>query len=112
MTFNKQAVGKTIKNTLGVAASVAIMVLPHLPVDKIIRAIKSNGDVDYGDAIGAITGSNMASIYMREVVPLIPTDKSSDFYKAIIAIVESNMASVYMKDAIADLCEKENKESE
>lgn len=108
----KQNVGKAIKNAFGVAASVAVMVLPYLPVDKIVRAIKRNGDVTYGDAIGAITNSSMASVYAREVIPLIPTDGSSDFYKAVIAIVESSMPSVYMKDSIADLCNKEVKETE
>lgn len=105
----KQNIGKTIKNALGVAASVALMVLPYVPVDKVVRAIKRNGDSTYGDAIAAVTGSSMASVYAREVIPLIPTDGSSDFYKAVIAIVESNMPSVYMKDSIADLCNKETK---
>lgn len=109
--FNKEAIGKGIKNALGVIASIAIMVLPHLPLDKIVRTIRSNGNVGYGDVIKAITSSYMSSMYMSETIPLIPNNRDSDFYKAIVAIVESDMSSMYKKEAIAELC-KTDKESE
>lgn len=110
--INKQTIGKAIKNTLGVTASVAIMVLPYLPLDKIVKTVKSNGSVTYGDTINAITSSYMSSSYMSEIIPLIPTNESSDFYKAIIAVVNSNMPSSYIRDTVIKLCKEESKESE
>ena len=68
--------------------------------DKVVRYY---GDPDYGDAIQAITDSDMYSNHIVEATGLVRKGEDSDYYSAVIAIAESDMYSNHKVVAISKL---------
>lgn len=71
--------------------------------------LDANSDkVGYGDAIEAITDSDMWGSDKAKAIKALPENKSSDFYKGIISIVtNSDMWSSEKARIITSLVEKQ-----
>lgn len=106
--FNKEQVGNTIKTVGSWVLGTAFIVLPHLDsVRAFVDEIRSDGNVTYSDAIGAIMNSYMSSTDKTKAVEALSKDGDTELYKSVIQIVGSYLCSSDKVNAIKHICNKE-----
>lgn len=62
----------------------------------------------YGDAVAAISMSDMFSAHKKEAIAALPIGCISSFYKGIIAAAHSDMFSSHKRDLIVNMSRKIN----
>lgn len=71
---------------------------------KITDDLQYTGELDYGDAVSAISMSEMYSTDKAACVPLVKANESSAYYKAIVAIArDGSMFSCDKRKAIVNI---------
>lgn len=103
---------KTLINCAGVLCGLCLLKLTlSVPTStrtdtNPIKKVRSSVIFDYGDAINAVSHSDMFSRDIQKAIEHIPYGASSEFYKGIVALTKSSAFSSTKCESIVSMCSK------
>lgn len=99
--------GKFVETAKGVLGFMGMVALTAAYATGEVVLSDYRTTVKYGDAIEAITKSDMYSSDIARVIKVLPENGTSEFYKAVMSIVNSDMWSSEKAKVILSMCEKQ-----